>query len=161
MTKTRVYLCWYSAKPIDCRHLSELAGIHPTRIEEKGSPILHRDGSPVHKMGKDGQWTTALHKENALTYELPPYRGWKVYNLLKKMMQTIQHHEELGDYCKANGISAKLVIVIEGITDTYSMPVFTFSKEFVSFLSKINAWVDFDFYMSPFELKETPEEIKR
>lgn len=91
----------------------------------------------------------------------PPIEDGRCTIFSKKMMQTIQHHEELGDYCKANGISAKLAIVIEGITDTYSMPVFTFSKEFVSFLSKINAWVDFDFYMSPFELKETPEEIKR
>lgn len=69
-------------------------------------------------------------------------------------MKTIQHPVELGEYCMSNGISAKLEIVIEGITDTYSIPVFSFSKEFVTFLSQINACVDFDFYMSPFELKK-------
>ena len=155
MTKTRVYLCWYSKNTIDFCHLSELAGIQPTKITKKGTPVVsHNDGSLVKRVEKDGQWATALHRENSLTYELPPYRGWKVYNLLNKMMKTIQHPVELGEYCMSNGISAKLEIVIEGITDTYSIPVFSFSKEFVTFLSQINACVDFDFYMSPFELKK-------
>lgn len=155
MTKTRVYLCWYSKNTIDFCHLSELAGIQPTKITKKGTPVVsHKDGSLVKRVEKDGQWATALHRENSLTYELPPYRGWKVYNLLNKMMKTIQHPVELGEYCMSNGISAKLEIVIEGITDTYSIPVFSFSKEFVTFLSQINACVDFDFYMSPFELKK-------
>ena len=158
MTETRVYLCWYSTKPVDFCHLSELAGIRPTAIAEKGTPVIsHIDGNPVQRMGKDGQWTTVFHKENSLTYELPTYRGLKVYSLLNKMMKTIQHPVELGEYCKSNGINAKLEIVIEGITDTYSIPVFSFSKEFITFLSQINAWVDFDLYTSPFVLKELPK----
>lgn len=49
MTRTRVYLCWYSLKYIDFDHLSALAGIQPTRIEEKGTPVLH-DGSPLYEI---------------------------------------------------------------------------------------------------------------
>lgn len=125
-------------------------------IEEKGTPVLRSDGRPVQSMGKDGLWATSLHKENSLTYELPPYRGFRVDNLLKKMMKTIHNPVELGEYCKSCGISTKLEIVMEGITDTYSIPVFSFSKEFVSFLATINAWVDFDLYTSPFVIKELP-----
>ena len=159
MTETRVYLCWYSTKPVDFCHLSELAGIRPTAIAEKGTPVIsHIDGNPVHRMEKDGQWTTVFHKENSLTYELPTYRGQKVYSLLNKMMKTIQHPAELGEYCKSNGINAHLEIVIYGITDNYSIPAFDFSKEFVSFLATINASVDFDLYTSPLVIKELPKQ---
>lgn len=159
MTKTRVYLCWYSKNTIDFCHLSELAGIQPTKITKKGTPVVsHKDGSLVKRVEKDGQWATALHRENSLTYELPPYRGWKVYNLLNKMMKTIQHPAELGEYCKSNGINAHLEIVIYGITDNYSIPAFDFSKELVSFLATINASVDFDLYTSPLVIKELPKQ---
>lgn len=48
MTKTRVYLCWYSKNTIDFCHLSELAGIQPTKITKKGTPVVsHKDGSLV------------------------------------------------------------------------------------------------------------------
>lgn len=153
MTRTRVYLCWYSLKYIDFDHLSALAGIQPTRIEEKGTPVLH-DGSPLYEIGKSGERSTLLRKENALIYELPSFRGYRVDNLLKKLMNTIHNPVELGDYCKSNGINVKLQIVVEGITDTYSIPVLTFSKDCVSFLAKLNACVDFDLYTSPLELKE-------
>ena len=127
MTTTRVYIVFYSGKPMDFQTISELSGVEPSHIEVKGE-----------------------HQHNSFRYDLPASHGIYVERLFSKLRRTIKNSKQLGEYCKAHGIKVYVEVVIEGITDTYSVPSIHFDGMFISFLADLNnAEVDFDIYTEP------------
>lgn len=134
MTKTRVYLDFFSRRRIDINALSDLAGVKPTKVETKEE----RRGRP--------------QQFNSFQYGFPVYKGWNIETLFNKLIKSIQHPKELGEYCRENGIKVKLNIVIEGITDTYSVPACYFSSRFISFLAMLNASIDHDIFTEPWQM---------
>ena len=42
MTTTRVYIVFYSGRPLNYQRIAELSGVEPTRIEVKGEPKISR-----------------------------------------------------------------------------------------------------------------------
>ena len=67
-------------------------------------------------------------------------------------MRAIKNSKQLGEYCKTHGIKVYVQVVIEGITDTYSIPSIGMDKKFISFLADLNAEVDYDMYTEPWEM---------
>ena len=129
MTTTRVYIVFHSGRPMDFQTISEMSGVEPSRITEKGE-----------------------HRQNAFRYDLPSSHGIYVERLFSKLRRTIKNSKQLGEYFKVHGIKVFVEVVIEGITDTYSVPSIHFDGKFVSFLADLNnAEVDFDIYTDPWE----------
>ena len=132
MTKTRVYIVFHTGRPMNFQALSELAGVEPTRIQVKGKE--------------------RISKENSFEYHLPASRGKIVQRQYDKLMKAIKTPGPLGAYCKAHGIKVYVQVVVDGITDTYSIPVLHMDKKFIAFLADLNnAEVDFDIYTEPWD----------
>ena len=129
MITTRVYIVFYSGKPMDFQTISELSEVQPSHIEVKGE-----------------------HQHNTFRYHLPASHGIYVERLFSKLRRTIKNSKQLGEYCKAHHIKVIVRVVIQGITDTYSVPSIHFDGKFISFLADLNnAEVDFDIYTEPWE----------
>ena len=152
MTTTRVYIVFYSGKPMDFQTISELSGVEPSHIEVKGEQRIGHTGKVVKTQNKDGEWVPLINQHNAFEYHLPASHGIYVERLFSKLRRTIKDSKQLGEYCKVNGIKVYVEVVIEGITDTYSVPSIHFDGKFISFLADLNnAEVDFDIYTEPWE----------
>lgn len=123
MTRTRVYLDFFSRRRIDINALSDLAGVKPTKVETKEE----RRGRP--------------QQFNSFQYGFPVYKGWNIETLFNKLIKSIQHPKELGEYCRENGIKVKLNIV-----------ACYFSSRFISFLAMLNASIDHDIYTEPWQM---------
>ena len=151
MTTTRVYIVFYSGRPLNYQRIAELSEVEPTRIEVKGEPKISRiTGDIVKIQSKDGEWTPRINKHNSFEYHLPISHGVIVQRQYNKLMRAIKNPKQLGDYCKAHGIKVYVQVVIGGITDTYSFPVLHMDKKFISFLADLNnAEIDFDIYTEP------------
>ena len=72
-------------------------------------------------------------------FALPFSRHYYLDDLLSDLMNAIGNPGELGVFCLNNSIHIKVVVVIKGITDTYDFPSLHLRKDFVVFLSTINA----------------------
>lgn len=92
-----------------------------------------------------------ISEHNTFEYHLPESHGKIVQRQYNKLMRTIKNSKQLGEYCKSHGIKIYVQVVIEGITDTYSFPDIGMDKKFISFLSDLNATVDFDIYTEPWD----------
>ena len=151
MTTTRVYIVFYSGRPMNFKAISELSEVEPTYTEVKGEPRISRiDGRVIKVQSENGEWIPRLNPYNSFEYHLPVSHGLIVARQYNKLMRAIKNPKELGQYFKARGIKAYVEIVIEGITDTYTFPSLHFDKKFVSFLADLNnAEVDFDIYTEP------------
>ena len=114
MTKTRVYLDFFSRRRIDINALSDLAGVKPTKVETKEE----RRGRP--------------QQFNSFQYGFPVYKGWNIETLFNKLIKSIQHPKELGEYC--------------------SVPACYFSSRFISFLAMLNASICHDIYTEPWKM---------
>ena len=66
MTTTRVYIVFYSGRPLNSQIIAELSGVEPTRIEVKGEPKISRiTGDIVKIQYQDGEWTPRINEHNA------------------------------------------------------------------------------------------------
>ena len=150
MITTRVYIVFYSGKPMDFQAISELSGVEPSHIEVKGEQRIGHTGKVVKTQNKDGEWVPLINQHNSFEYHLPISHGVIVQRQYNKLMRAIKNPKQLGDYCKAHGIKVYVQVVIGGITDTYSFPVLHMDKKFISFLADLNnAEIDFDIYTEP------------
>ena len=130
MTSTRVYIVFYSNRPMNFRALAELSGVGPTLTQIKGESNEH----------------------NSFEYRLPVSHGKIVQRQYNKLMRAFKNSKQLGEYCKAHGIKVYVQVVVYGITDTYSFPILHMDKKFISFLADLNnAEVDFDMYTEPWD----------
>ncbi|MBQ9192904.1 MAG: DUF4279 domain-containing protein [Bacteroidales bacterium] len=127
---------------MDFQVISELSGVEPTCIEVKGEQIVSRI---------TGERMSRISEHNTFEYHLPESHGKIVQRQYNKLMRTIKNSKQLGEYCKSHGIKIYVQVVIEGITDTYSFPDIGMDKKFISFLSDLNATVDFDIYTEPWD----------
>jgi len=153
MTTTRVYIVFYSGRPLNYQRIAELSGVEPTRIEVKGEPKISRiTGDIVKIQSKDGEWIPRINEHNSFEYHLPQSHGKIIQRQYNKLMSAINNSKQLGEYCKTHGIKVYVQVVIEGITDTYSIPSFSMDKKFISFLADLNAEVDYDMYTEPWEM---------
>ena len=152
MITTRVYIVFYSGKPMNFQTISELSGMEPSHIEVKGEQRIGHTGKVVKTQNKDGEWVPLINQHNSFEYQLPASHGIYVERLFSKLRRTIKNSKQLGEYCKAHHIKVIVRVVIQGITDTYSVPVLHFDGKFISFLADLNnAEVDFDIYTEPWE----------
>lgn len=151
MTTTRIYITFYSEKPMDFLAIAGLSSVEPTRIEVKGEPkVSHHTGKVIQTQSEDGKWIPRVYQHNAFRYDLPVSRGKRVDRVFNKLMQAIKNPAQLGAYCKEHDIKVCVQVVLEGITDTYSVPAIHLDGKFVSFLADLNhAEVDFDIYTDP------------
>ena len=153
MTTTRVYIVFYSGRPMNFKAISELSGVEPTYTEVKGEPRISRiDGRVLKTQTENGEWITKTNPVNRFDYHLPVSHGKSVVRQFNKLMKAIKNSKQLGAYCKTHGIKVYVEVVLEGITDTYSFPYLYLDKKFVSFLADLNnAEVDFDIYTEPWD----------
>ncbi len=153
MTSTRVYIVFYSGRPMNFQTISKLSGLKPAFIEIKGKPRVSRiTGDIVRIQTKNGEWIPQINEHNSFEYHLPQSHGKIVQRQYNKLMSAIKNSKQLGEYCKTHGIKVYVQVVIEGITDTYSIPSFSMDKKFISFLADLNAEVDYDMYTEPWEM---------
>ena len=124
---------------MDFQKLSELSGVEPTRIEKKGE----------NRISWSGRVLPVICKENAFEFHLPESHGHYVNRLYNKLMRSIKNPKQLGVYCKSHGIKVLIVVVLDGITDTYSFPYIHQDKKFIRFLADLNAEVAYDVYTEP------------
>ena len=59
-------------------------------------------------------------------------KGWNIETLFNKLIKSIQHPKELGEYC--------------------SVPACYFSSRFISFLAMLNASICHDIYTEPWQM---------
>ena len=155
MITTRVYIVFYSGRPMDFQKLSDLSGVEPTSIEVKGEERISRvTGKVVKIQAKNGEWIPRINEYNAFEYHLPASHGLCVNRQYNKLMRAIQNPGQLGEYCKSHGIKVYVQVVACGITDTYSFPVLHIDKKFVTFLNDLNAEIDFDINSEPWQKDE-------
>ena len=137
---------------MDFQTISELSEVEPSHIEVKGEQRIGHKGKVVKTQNKDGEWVPLINQHNAFEYHLPASHGIYVERLFSKLRRTIKNSKQLGEYCKAHHIKVIVRVVIQGITDTYSVPSIHFDGKFISFLADLNnAEVDFDIYTEPWE----------
>ena len=152
MTSTRVFIVFYSGRPMNIQTISKLSGLKPAFIEVKGQSRVSRiTGDIVRVQTKNGEWIPRINEHNSFEYHLPQSHGKIVQRQYNKLMRAIKNSKQLGEYCKTHGIKVYVQVVIEGITDTYSIPSFSMDKKFISFLADLNAEVDFDMYTEPWD----------
>ena len=66
MITTRVYIVFYSGRPMDFQKLSDLSGVEPTSIEVKGEERISRvTGKIVKIQAKNGEWIPRINEFNA------------------------------------------------------------------------------------------------
>ena len=153
MTSTRVYIVFYSGRPMNIQTISKLSGLKPAFIEVKGQSRVSRiTGDIVRVQTKNGEWIPRINEHNSFEYHLPQSHGKMVQRQYNKLMRAIKNSKQLGEYCKTHGIKVYVQVVIEGITDTYSIPSIGMDKKFISFLADLNAEVDYDMYTEPWEM---------
>ena len=151
-TSHRVYISFYSGRPMNFKTIAELAGVEPTYVEIKGEQRISHTGKVVKVQSESGEWIPRLNQYNVFEYDLPVSHGWDVQRQFNKLMRAIKDPKQLGEYCKAHGIKVDVQVVIEGVTDTYSFPALHLDKRFIAFLADLNnAEVDFDVYTDPWD----------
>ena len=155
MTTTRVYIVFYSGRLMDFQTISELSGVDPSHIEVKGEQKIGHTGKMLKLQTKGGECVPLVYLHNAFIYDLPASHGKYVSRLFNQLMRAIKNPKQLGEYCKAHGIKVFVQVVLEGITDTYSVPAVHLGWKFISFLADLNnAEVDFDYYTEPWEIDD-------
>ena len=91
MTSTRVYIVFYSGRPLNFQRIAELSGVEPTRIEVKGEPkISCITGDIVKIQSKDGEWTPRINEHNSFEYHLSISHGVIVQRQYNKLMRAIK-----------------------------------------------------------------------
>lgn len=152
-TSTRVYIVFYTGRAMNFKTIAEVSGVEPTCVEIKGEQrISSITGKVVKVQSESGEWIPRINEYNSFEYHLPVSHGWNVQRQYNKLMRAIKNSKQLGEYCKAHGIKVYVQVVVDGITDTYSVPVLHMDRKFISFLADLNnAEVDFDMYTEPWD----------
>ncbi|MBP5504811.1 MAG: DUF4279 domain-containing protein [Bacteroidales bacterium] len=138
---------------MDVKALSDLTGVEPTTVWKKGDPIVY-NGHPTLIVNDKGEQAPKTYSFSSFEFALPIYRGLNVDRLFNKLMRVIQHPKEVGEYCRNHGIRVHLMVVVYGITDTYSIPSMFYTNKFVDFLSLLGATIDHDLYSEPWQMGE-------
>lgn len=112
--------------------LSTLLGISPTHSWEKGDIIVRND-------------YTLKRKESAWVYRIENQKSLLLDSLTKKLVVKFRKKStKLVDFIVESNSKCKIFILAEIFEG--EKPVFYFNKDFLSFVNKIEAEIDIDYY---------------
>lgn len=137
MRTIRIYLGLFSLEQMDFEAVERIAGTHPVNVRKMAKVKDIVKGKEIDIV------------QDSCDLCVNRYHGQLYVNrIYEKLTKDIHNAKQLGEYCQQNAISINLMIVVEGVNDTYSFPVLDMSAEFISFLSDLHAGICYDFYIN-------------